>query len=194
MVMNSLLHNKSICGASVCGEMENCMKKNYLRKLMCVIFILAISILTGCGDDSEDIYDSELGIDMSSGQITKSIDTHGSLGEGSTYIQVEFYGEDADTLENELKENDIWRKLPLSNNLRIAVYGDKNNMSLAQSFDEGIPAIPEISHGYYFFKDRHSDSLDSSDDLYLFSRYSFNFDILLFDSDEHIMYIFQFDT
>jgi len=74
-----------------------------------------------------------------------------------------------------------------------AVYGDEKYESLVD-IDENISQIPEMSSGYYYFKDRHSESKDSSDDTYLFSRSSFNFDIILYDIDEHILYIFQLDT
>jgi hypothetical protein len=136
----------------------------------------------------------ELGIDKDKGQLNNYIDTHGSLGDGSTYIEIEFAGENADATEEELKDNKNWIRLPLTNNLQSAIYGDEETISLMQSFGDEIPPIPEISNGFYCFYDRHSESTDTSDDSELFSRYSFNFDILIYDMDEHILYIYQLDT
>lgn len=166
-----------------------------MKKSLFVIFLLVISILAGCGiEDEEHIGLKELGIDKSKGSLSHSIDTHGSLGDGSTYIEIEFKGKNADTVEDELKSNKYWKPLPLSLCLNAAVYGNENMSSLVTSFDDGIPAIPDISNGYYYFKDRHSESTDSTDDSELFNRYSFNFDILLYDTDTHILYIYQLDT
>jgi hypothetical protein len=166
-----------------------------MKKLILVIFLLVISIIAGCGiEDVEHIGLKELGIDKSKGSLSNNIDTHGSLGDGCTYTEIEFKCENADTVEDELKSNKHWKQLPLSLILNAAVYGNENMNSLVTSFDEGIPAIPDISNGYYYFKDRHSESTDSTDDSELFNRSSFNFDILLYDMDTHILYIFQLDT
>ncbi len=165
-----------------------------MRRLMCILFLLIISILAACEGDSENISLKELGIDISEGQLTHYIDTHGSFGDGNTYIQIKFRGDNANTVEKELKENENWIQLPLTSNLHTAVYGDEYSKSFVLSFDKEIPAMPEISNGYYYFKDRNSESTDSSDDTDLFSRYSFNFDIILYDTDEHILYIFKLDT
>ncbi|MBP1756976.1 MAG: hypothetical protein H6Q59_3374, partial [Firmicutes bacterium] len=132
--------------------------------------------------------------DKSKGYLNNYTDTHGGfLGDGCTYIEIQFSGDYTDTIENEFNENGKWRQLPLSKNLYKAVYGDEKYESLVD-IDENISQIPEMSSGYYYFKDRHSESKDSSDDTYLFSRSSFNFDIILYDIDEHILYIFQLDT
>lgn len=166
-----------------------------MRKMIFIVIILILSILTGCDDNNTDNLGlKELGIDKSKGQLDQYIDTHGSLGDGSTYIKISFDGENADTVENELKESKYWRQLPLSGNLQTAVYGDEDNLSLVDSFGNDIPSIPTISDGYYYFKDRHSESKDSSDDSALFSRYSYNFDIIIYDMEKHILYIFKLDT
>ncbi len=81
----------------------------------------------------------------------------------------------------------------MTNNLQTAVYGNENFISLLNISDE-IPSIPEITNGYYYFKDRHRDSTDNSDDTNLLGRNSFNFDIIIYDTEEDILYIFQLDT
>jgi hypothetical protein len=150
--------------------------------------------LTGCDNENDNKKASdEFGIDLSDAIISKSIDTHGGfLGDGITYMEFKF--DHAVEVEKELKENKSWMPLPLSDNLQVVVYGDDDNKSLVQSFDKEVPAIPEVSEGYYYFKDRHSESTDSSDDSKIFKRNSFNFDIFIYDTAEHIMYFFQLDT
>lgn len=105
-----------------------------------------------------------------------------------------FHGCDSNNSDyNGLKDNEDWIPLPLTKNLQKIVFGVDDFVSIFQTSNE-IPELPVITNGYYYFKDRHSESTDSSDDTYLLSRSSFNFDVLIFDLDTHILYIFQLDT
>lgn len=169
-----------------------------MRKLICAILLILFSFLTGCGgDNTKHIGLKELGIDKTKGQLIEYIDTHGSLGEGCTFVELEFRGENAKDTDNVLPGNDKWNRLPLPAKLQKAVYGDETNASLLRMFEEetpSIPAIPAISHGFYYFYDRHEESTDRSDASCLFIRGSFHFDILLYDMDKHVLYIFQLDT
>ena len=47
--------------------------------------------------------------------------------------------------------------------------------------DTRSPAVPEITNGYYFFLDRHSQSTDPHDDTNVLSRASFNLTIAIYD-------------
>ena len=72
------------------------------------------------------------------------------------------------------------------------MYGDESGQygyDLAEEVN-----IPEVTNGYYYFCDRHSDSIDSSDDTNLLSRASFNFTLAIYDSDTNRLYYVEFDT
>ncbi len=44
------------------------------------------------------------------------------------------------------------------------------------------PSFPEVEQGYYYFRDRHSQSQDPTDDSELFGRGSWNFILAVYDS------------
>ena len=102
-----------------------------------------------------------------------------------------------DCSDNKQKAFEIindWNKLPLSENLNIAMYGGEKD-GVIYDYELAKEAhIPKIENGYYIFEDRHSESSDSKDDSELFDRYSFNFSIAVYDCDTDKMYFFKFDT
>ncbi len=166
-----------------------------MRKILCSALLVLLVILTGCKNNSLNRQNlKDLGIDISDGTIKQSIDTHGGMGDGSTYIEIEFSDEKAKDMEQGMKENEKWKLLPLTDNLQTAVYGNKSRESLITCFDEEIPAIPDIGKGYYYFYDRHYESKDHFDDTNLFGRYSFNFDVIIYDLGKHKLYLYQLDT
>ena len=62
-----------------------------------------------------------LGIDCSRGIANEYIETHGGfLGDGDTFIEIQFQNED---LEKRIRESEGWRELPLTENLKIIIYG-----------------------------------------------------------------------
>ncbi len=77
----------------------------------------------------------------------------------------------------------------------------RNNLSFRDETYENIiffrsmrEAIPEISNGYYFFYDRHSEAADPFDESALWSRSSINCTLAIYDADEDIMYVLIKDT
>ena len=87
-----------------------------------------------------------------------------------------------------------WNKLPLSENLNLAMYGGEKD-GVIYGYELAKEAhMPKIENGYYIFEDRHSESSNSIDDSELFDRYSFNFSIAVYDCDTNKMYFFKFDT
>ncbi|MGN0370455.1 MAG: hypothetical protein ACI4EW_07905 [Butyrivibrio sp.] len=150
--------------------------------LMVMSFILVIG-LSGCGK-SDDVKDfSKLcDVDMTGGEVISSEDTHGGfLGDGYTLIKIEYPD---DSVVSEIKESEHWHELPLSESLNTFVY---------QPCDDNIN-IPEITNGYYFFYDRHSEADDRYSDAELYERHSFNFTFAIYDSDSDTVYICKYDT
>ena len=87
-----------------------------------------------------------------------------------------------------------WKKLPLSENLNLIMYGgEKDGVIYAHNLSSEAH-MPKIENGYYIFEDRHSESSDSKDDSELFERFSYNFSIAIYDTDTDRMYYFEFDT
>ena len=119
--------------------------------------------------------EKDLGISLSGGTILSFEDTHGGfLGDGETFLTAAF-AELPEWLED-------WTPLPLTENLA------RVNSSLAADF------FPDIQQGRYFFRDRHADSADPSDDSDLFSRASWNFSLAVYDAERNILYYYKLDT
>ena len=54
--------------------------------------------------------------------------------------------------------------------------------------------IPKIENGYYFFFDRHSESINKYDDSKINDRSSYNFTIALLDKNTNTIYYYRLDT
>lgn len=123
--------------------------------------------------------------------VMDELDTHGGFhGDGSYRLILDCSGNRQEALEIVRG----WKPLPLSENLALILYGGfKDGMWYGYNLAKEAN-IPTIENGYYIFKDRHSDSIDRTDDSELFDRTSFNFSIAIYDSDTDIMYYFEFDT
>jgi hypothetical protein len=68
-----------------------------MKKLIFLVFLLTMCILTGCKSNSIDnIGLKELGIDKSKGKLNNYVDSHGSMGDGCTYIEIQFDGNNAE--------------------------------------------------------------------------------------------------
>lgn len=122
-------------------------------------------------------------------KVVEEEENHGGFhGDGTYHLILDC----TENKEKALENVKGWNKLPLSKNLKLIMYGDESGQygyDLAEEVN-----IPEVTNGYYYFCDRHSDSTDSSDDTNLLSRASFNFTLAIYDSDTNRLYYVEFDT
>ena len=87
-----------------------------------------------------------------------------------------------------------WNKLPLSENLSIAMYGgEKDGIGYGYEFAKEAH-MPKVENGYYIFKDNQLKGTDISNDSALLNRSSFNFEIAVYDCDADKIYYFKIDT
>ena len=168
------------------------------RILPSVIGILILCLLTAChGRHSlqEKISDA-CGVDISSGVIVTSSDSHGEFhGDGQLFASVNFSD---NRIAEELSEDAAWHPLPLSKTLTTLVYGMQTADSQTGPYlkaANGTALFPEIQHGYYYFRDRQSEQpTDRHDDTSILDRYSFNFTIVIYDTDTNTLYYAELDT
>lgn len=127
------------------------------------------------------------GFDKNDFIVEEEVDTHGGFhGDGLYYLILDC----SNNREAALEKVQNWKQLPLSENLNLMLYGgERYAYELAEEAH-----IPKIANGWYLFKDRHSESTDSSDDTALFDRYSFNFSVGIYDADTDRLYYLAFDT
>ncbi len=166
-----------------------------MRRII-VLMLLMIFSLVGCGkkDIQSDISES-LGIDVRKGNVLMDSDSHGGFhGDGMLFQQISF--EDS-KFSDEIKDNDGWKPMPLSQNMEALVYGievDTSSIGPYLTDESGDTIIPDIQNGYYYFYDRHSESKDPFSDKDILNRASFNFTLALYDSDNRVLYYVEFDT
>ncbi|MBQ6293943.1 MAG: hypothetical protein IJK77_08835 [Lachnospiraceae bacterium] len=161
--------------------------RNKSMRLLILLLTLCFT-LSGCGV-TVNIHKVYMGFNKDDYTIVAEEDTHGGfLGDGSYYLIL-------DCSANAEKALDIvkeWNPMPLSENLDLIMYGgERDNVIYGYELAEEAH-WPKIEHGYYKFKDEQSD--DPADDSGLFDRYSYNFEIAVYDTDTDFFYFFKFDT
>ena len=158
------------------------MKKRVLIALAIVVaFVLFI-----VSRYSTNRFSIALSVDASGGKEIASYDSHGGFhGDGLTFVSWKFTD---DKVRNQILESRKWNVLPLTDNL---------NRLITEAYicdENGDRFFPDIQNGYYLFIDRHSESRNSSDDSDVFHRYSFNFTLAIYDTDNDILYYAELDT
>lgn len=159
--------------------------------LLCLLSGICLLCITGCGNKTTDEYiKDKIDIDISYCTIEDEQDTHGGFHGDGDYIVKANCSEEQQKILNQLNG---WNELPLSENLKLIMYGGERDgitylYNLAQKAN-----IPEINNGYYYFLNRKSDAVNEySDDI--FDKYSFNFTLVLYDKDNSMFYYYEFDT
>ena len=155
--------------------------------LLALIFLLLLKPVNNYIDKTTEYF----GFAKKDFTVVEELDTHGGFhGDGSYYLVL-------DCSNNKEKALEIiaeWNKLPLSENLNLIMYGgEKDGVTYGYELAQEAH-IPKIENGYYIFEDRSSESKNSTDDMELFERYSFNFSIAIYDCDTDTVYYFEFDT
>lgn len=119
--------------------------------------------------------------------VVEEEDTHGGFHGDGTYSLALDCSQNKEVAMQLIKS---WNAFPLSENLQTILYGSDARSSLLAEESN----IPEITNGYYYFCDRHSESTDACDDTNLFSRASYNFTVMIYDSNTDRLYYIEFDT
>lgn len=166
-------------------------------KRCAVLAVLLLFSLSGCCfflNDFEEpakLVAQGTGLELPRCAVIQATDTHGGfLGDGNTLIVLRFEGNAKERMEKELA--DSWEELPLPQALSQAVYACTNLVPVpADSVEEGFP---QVTNGYWYFKDRHSESVDPAESAALHSRNSYNFTLALYDCDTAKLYYIEVDT
>lgn len=162
-----------------------------MKKISVLIICLAITLsLIACSvqtDSSGDYF----GFGKNDFTVEEEADDHGGfLGDGLYYLIMDCSSNKEKAFENVSG----WNELPLSENLSLVMYGGEKDGEIYGYNLAEKAKIPNVENGCYYFRDRHSESSDSSDDSELFSRSSFNFSLAVYDRDTNKFYYFAFDT
>ena len=133
----------------------------------------------------------ECGIYENKCVLVSQTDSHGGFHGDGTYSAIYDCSKNKEYV---LEIVEKWNKLPLTENLELILYGgEKDGTTYAYYLADDV-GFPEVSNGYYFFYDRHSESMNSNSDEDLFNRSSFNFSIAIYDTDNDMLYYIRMDT
>ena len=164
------------------------MKKNiiFITSIACGI-ILFIFVYRYVSNSRLQYISKNLLLDITNCTIERDKDTHdGFLGDGDYFAKLTC----SEKEEKEIKTK--WKILPISSELQKVLDMKKCDNDGCKSVFEKY-SIPNITNGYYYFYDRHSESKDNSEKE-INKRSSYNFSIGIYDSDNDILYYYELDT
>ena len=175
----------------------------FVSMILCIAVLFA---MTSCSSQSsaENYTSRVLGVDFSEGQVLKYINTHGGFhGDGECYIKISLTEDQIKSVIKEVKINDMWRELPISDELNSIVQspGVVGGVNVKADFKESLSS--PIETGYYYFNDRHVCSqqcqcgiTDKRDYTKVFGsgRASYNFTVAVFDIKTRTLYFYSLDT
>lgn len=169
-----------------------------MKRLLCILLSICLLCMSGCSKSGSitDKISKATGVDLASAEYANHTDTHGGFhGDGITIVTISAPSE---SVLAQIQNNTHWHPLPFTGNLTAILYGiQTDNGSIGPYItvdDTRNPAVPEITNGYYFFLDRHSQSTVPHDDTNVLSRASFNLTLAVYDCDTETLYYLEFDT
>ena len=169
-----------------------------MKRLLCILLSVCLLFLSGCSQSGNvtDEISKTIGIDLANAEYTNRIDTNkGFHGDGVTLVLIPISSE---SVLKQIQSSPYWQSLPFTENLTSIIYGiHTDNASIGPYItvdDSRYPVVPQITNGYYFFLDRHSQSTDPHDDTNILSRASFNLTVAIYDCDTEMLYYLEFDT
>lgn len=158
-----------------------------LVAIICGIFLIIVAICYTFNKRNE-IISKKLELNLENCKIEKDEDSHGGfLGDGEYFAKIKC----SDKQDDYIKKN--WKELPLPEELKrvldIITYDNKGGLNVYDRYN-----IPNIENGYYYFLDRHSDSIDNKNPEEINNRSSYNFSLGIYDSNNMILYFYELDT
>lgn len=149
-----------------------------------IVLLIILFLVTGCSNNNVI---SNLGLNKDNCKIIEEKDTHsGFLGDGDYFVKIK-----CSKIEDKL--NKKWKELPISEPLKEATELEQCNSKSCENIYERYN-IPNIENGYYYFKDRHSESTNKYDDTDINNRPSYNFTFAILDKDTNTIYYYELDT
>lgn len=156
--------------------------KKIIFSLLFLVFIMA-----GCGLNGErSEISKEIGVNVSEGNEIFSYDDHGGFhGDRTSCIALQF---ENDKILKAISKNKDWQSFPMDDVMQVLVYG-KEGSGPYLTGEKGNALIPEINNGYYRLIDRQVD-----DGRNILDRESMNFTLMVYDTDNKILYYCEMNT
>ena len=135
-----------------------------------------------------------LGIDALGGTLEASVDSYGGFrGDGMLFAQIAYPD---DRILHQIEVDPTWKELPLSEVVEVLTRGvsDETGQYGPYLTDTGAALFPQVENGYFYFRDRHDQSADPTDDSQVLKRASINVTVAIYDADSRTLYYGELDT
>lgn len=153
-----------------------------MKKIIVILIILFL--VTGCSNNNAI---SNLELNKDNCKILEEKDTHGGfLGDGDYFARIK-----CSKIEDKI--NKKWKELPISDELKEVTEMEHCDSKSCENIYKRYN-IPNIENGYYYFKDRHSESTNTYDYKDINKRSSYNFTFAILDKDTNMIYYYELDT
>lgn len=170
------------------------MKKKFVYHFL---FLLMISVyMTGCFSTSIDKEISRsLSIELPLEVTIHHKDDHGGFhGDGVTIANVQFEDGAAEDFLSQIQRNIDWKPTPLSENIKLELYGGEKGNTYYSSDLAVQNEMPEDIKGYWVFIDRYDSEDKITNGEELFSRSSKNYTLGIYDTEKNKLYYYQYDS
>ena len=88
-----------------------------------------------------------------------------------------------------------WKQLPLSENLNTFMYGGVKEDGIIYDYNTAKENnIPKIKNGYYYFANKYTSNKNKYSDQKLFTDFSNNFFLMIYDTDNNVLYFLEYDS
>jgi len=131
---------------------RKCINKRWI-----VFLISAMLVYLVVGRDVGIKYRTgdDLQLDLFWGDMVKYFDNHAHVwhNDGATVLVMEFSGQAAENMQEQLERSLVWKACPMPEILHCIAYEKSHTWAKPSSFAE-MADLPEISKGYWFFVDQ----------------------------------------
>lgn len=163
-----------------------------------IILILMFQMSACDSTDFSEEISEKIGVDVSSGKEITVSDTHGGFhGDGTTYVVLEFSN---NKLEEKIKNNEKWSKLPLHKGAETLAYGTRNEENSGieilgpyMTNEENNVLMPKVENGYYFLFNKENEKRGITCEE-IKNASSLNVILAIYDTDKQRLYFCEEDT
>ena len=171
------------------------------RKVLCCVLLAVACVIAGilgCTTNSSNRIlkniGHELSIDISSGEIVTSKDTHGGFhSDGYLLVSVRFSD---DKISKQLSKSEEWEAFPLDETAQTLIYGREIEGGKVGPFvtdRDGNKLFPQIEQGYYWLRDRQPETSQQAKKDGV-SNCLCNFTVAVYDTQKNMLYYCKLDT
>ena len=163
--------------------------KKLISLLISSLLIVSLSACNLINDN--DRFSDISGINIDKLKLVDEYDSHGGFqNDGISYRK--YVANNYDIMQD-IENDGRWKAFPLSKTVEMILYGINFNGAYIVDESQNV-LMPMVNDGYYLLIDRHSEAKDNDQEEDIFERYSLNYSVFVYDSENNFLYICEQDT